>query len=343
MLIWGGETSEERNPGSPTVYLGDGARYDPIQDVWSPMEANGAPRARVSHVAVWTGEEMLIWGGYGRVPGTTGSTAMNDGARYAPHTDTWVPMSREGAPSLGNFPRGVWTGEELIVWSRPFAARTHPPTGARYDPRSDTWSLLVADPAIPGWLTREMVWTGSEVVLWGEPDSASPSGRGVGARWDPQTDQWNGLTWDGAPGERWEPAMLAIDEQVLIWGGSRTPADVGDRQGAIYDLTTEAWTPISVGLDPAPRDWPTASTTIWTGHEAIYWGSRALGRQLQFRGEGAAFDPLNESWRRLPLAPLAARGEHTVVWTGTELIVYGGRTSQSLAGVNDGARYLPPC
>ena len=44
----------------------------------SSISSNGAPTARRNHTAVWTGNQMIIWGGY------DGNNVFNDGARYNP-------------------------------------------------------------------------------------------------------------------------------------------------------------------------------------------------------------------------------------------------------------------
>src|SRR5438309_2119391 len=49
-------------------------------DRWRPFDAARAPSAREGHTAVWTGSEMIIWGG--------GIAGMNTGMRYNPVTDT---------------------------------------------------------------------------------------------------------------------------------------------------------------------------------------------------------------------------------------------------------------
>jgi len=76
-------------------------------DAWTAMSTTGAPSARFAHTAVWTGSEMIIWGG------SDGSNALNTGGRYNPATDTW------GATSI-TVARGshtaVWTGSEMIIW-----------------------------------------------------------------------------------------------------------------------------------------------------------------------------------------------------------------------------------
>ena len=60
------------------------------------------------HTAVWTGNEMIVWGG-------TGELSVTDaGGRYNPGTDSWVPTS--AAPASRNSHSAVWTGSEMIVW-----------------------------------------------------------------------------------------------------------------------------------------------------------------------------------------------------------------------------------
>jgi len=59
---------------------------------------------------VWTGTELIVWGGYG-------DTYLNTGGRYDPATDTWVATTVSGAPSARRQHTAVWTGRELIVWA----------------------------------------------------------------------------------------------------------------------------------------------------------------------------------------------------------------------------------
>ena len=91
MIIWGGSDTAISN-----IIFGDGARYDPQTDTWTAMSSIGAPSARVFHPAVWTGTEMMVWGG-----ASTLNLNVNfaTGARYNPATDTWTPIAAVGSPS----------------------------------------------------------------------------------------------------------------------------------------------------------------------------------------------------------------------------------------------------
>jgi hypothetical protein len=53
-------------------------------DTWTATSTANAPDGRSSHTAVWTGTEMIVWGGW------KPHRALNTGGRYNPSTDSWV-------------------------------------------------------------------------------------------------------------------------------------------------------------------------------------------------------------------------------------------------------------
>ena len=60
---------------------------------WLPTP--GSPDPRYSHTAVWTGTEMIVWGGH-----RAGfSYGMKSGGRYDPSTDSWTPTNIIDAPA----------------------------------------------------------------------------------------------------------------------------------------------------------------------------------------------------------------------------------------------------
>src|ERR1043166_8421340 len=63
------------------------------EDTWTPTSTINAPSARAGHTAVWTGSEMIVWGG-----GATGPTYLNTGGRYNPSTDSWTATNTTNAP-----------------------------------------------------------------------------------------------------------------------------------------------------------------------------------------------------------------------------------------------------
>ena len=60
-------------------------------------------------------------------------------------------------------------------------------------------------------------------------------------------------------------------------------------------------------------------------------------------GRAAGLPPATEwSWSDLPAVELAARSDHSVIWTGSEVIVWGGiTTADGWNTFSDGAAYDP--
>ena len=73
MIIWGGTTL------TLTGALGTGARYDPASDAWHQTNPVDAPSPRHTHTAIWTGSEMIVWGGFQNTAGS-----LDTGGRYSP-------------------------------------------------------------------------------------------------------------------------------------------------------------------------------------------------------------------------------------------------------------------
>jgi hypothetical protein len=81
-----------------------------LGDDWEQRGGGTPPSARDDHTAVWTGSEMIVWGG------SNDSSYFNDGARYNPSANTWTAVTITGASVARNSHTAVWTGSEMIVW-----------------------------------------------------------------------------------------------------------------------------------------------------------------------------------------------------------------------------------
>ena len=79
-------------------------------DSWTTMGAMDAPDGRHLHTAIWTGSEMIVWGGYNN------GVYFNTGGRYNPSTDTWTATSTSNAPAASYAHTAIWTGSEMVVW-----------------------------------------------------------------------------------------------------------------------------------------------------------------------------------------------------------------------------------
>ena len=93
-----------------TLMFDTGGRYNPSTDSWIATSTTNAPIGRYGHTAVWTGTEMIVWGGY------SPANYLNTGGRYNPTTDSWTATSTTSAPSTRWGHTAVWTGSEMIVW-----------------------------------------------------------------------------------------------------------------------------------------------------------------------------------------------------------------------------------
>ena len=124
-------------------------------DTWT-RTAGRAPEGYYS-AAVWTGAEMIVWGGSYEA----WSAITNTGGRYDPATDTWNTTSTgANVPSARKRHTLVWTGTTMIVWGGQNDV-TSVNTGGRYDPTTDTWNPTSTGANVPvnrGGHTA--VWTG---------------------------------------------------------------------------------------------------------------------------------------------------------------------------------------
>jgi hypothetical protein len=135
-----------------------GQAHDPATGAWRTIER--APIAsRFGAVAVWTGSEIIVWGG-GR-----DETAIS-GAAYDPIGDKWRRIS--DAPIALNLASGMWTGREMLVFGSLLDARniadTKTSVGAAYNPATDTWRELPASELSPQ--ATSAVWVGDRMVAW---------------------------------------------------------------------------------------------------------------------------------------------------------------------------------
>ena len=129
-------------------------------DMWTATTTTNAPEARSGHTAVWTGSEMIIWGG--------GAGLMfNTGGRYNPSTDSWAATSTSNAPSVRIGHTAVWSGSEMIVWGGVDDTIHFFNTGGRYNPVTNSWTATNTTNAPDGRSSHTAVWTGSEMIVWG--------------------------------------------------------------------------------------------------------------------------------------------------------------------------------
>ena len=305
------------------------------QSIWE--ECPTLHDGRIYHSAVWTGKELLIWGGGSR------SHYLNDGAAYNPETKTWRTVSTRNAPSGRWAQATVWTGHETIVWGgrSSFAMTAFKRDGGRYNPETDTWTPIPPTDALPASSQMAAVWTGQEMIVWGGVvDGGHISSSG--ARYNPSTGSWTPLPSAGALEGRCDPLSLWTGREMIVWGGLDYARMRTVGTGGRYDPLSNTWKPITINGAPLPI-WAMAG--VWTGEEMLVWGGERVTpgtRANVAQGTGARYHPATDQWRPITMeAAPTARSYPSAVWTGTEMIVWGGAASPAQQKFNTGARYNP--
>jgi N-acetylneuraminic acid mutarotase len=317
MIVWGGYTYT----GGYGMF-GTGGRYDPVADSWMPTYSPGAPEGRGDHTAVWTGNEMIVWGG-GYWTGGDGLyiEPVVTGGRYNPAIDSWTPTPTVNVPDARFGHTAVWTGDYMVVWGGGGEFDSYN-TGGRYYPVGDVWGSTSLAGAPSARSSHTAVWTGDEMIVWGGGNSDT------GARYDPYGDSWTPVSMADAPGARNLHTAVWTGSEMIVWGGG------GSNTGARYGPSSDSWTPLSVAGAPDGRSYHTA---VWTGDEMIVWGG---GDYFNPWNTGGRYDPATDTWEAtsIEVAPLGRR-DHSAVWTGNRMVVWGG--DEGFGSLDSGGRYNP--
>ena len=191
----------------PTVSEGDPPCID---DTWTATSTINAPAARASHTAVWTGSEMIVWGGYFVSLFNTVPVLLNTGGRYNPSTNSWAATSTTNAPTARRGHTAVWTGSEMIVWGGS-GSGGYLNTGGRYNPSTDSWTATSTTNVVDAGLNTA-VWTGSEMIVWAGSFSN-------GGRYNPHTDTWAATSTINAPTARRDHTAIWTGNEMIVWGG----------------------------------------------------------------------------------------------------------------------------
>lgn len=258
MIVWGGTQY------APSALVNTGGRYSPATDSWVPMSTLNAPTPRTNASVIWTGTEMIVWGG----SDPASSTLLNDGAAYNPLTDTWRTITTIGAPAGRAWHTAVWSGTEMIVWGGVDVSATWTNTGGRYDPATDSWQATSISSAPVGRVDHTAVWTGSHMIIWGGRGFSINPLLNTGGRYNPVTDSWQATATADAPTPRNGHSAVWTGSEMFIWGGVDTsgpPVNTGGR----YNPATNQWTVLETSGAPSPRY---GHSAVWTGSAMVIWG-----------------------------------------------------------------------
>lgn len=240
----------------------------------------------------------------------------------------------------------AWTGAEMVVLSRNVNGPPSASNAAAYDPDAGRWRQIAQYPG-PGFPARGVVWTGRELLVW---ETVRRTGTGLiegerseGFAYRPDRDEWRQLP-DAPLPPILNPTALWTGFEMIVWGGTLRVPSVEDlvgvvtAEGAAFNPQLEQWR----SLSPAPLRARTDHSTAWTGQELIVWGgsSGSAEPQMEIFGDGAAYDPRMDRWRSLPPAPVGSRYAHEAIWTGDEMLAWGGITATGTSST-EAAAYRP--
>ena len=293
--------------------------------IWFPTSPTGAPEARTEHTAVWTGVEMIVWGGH-----DGNSIAKNTGARFDPVANTWTPIATAGAPSPRWLHTAVWTGTEMVIWGGfggggSFVALSD---GAKYNPQTNTWAPITAVAQPSARLSHTAVWTGTDMIVWGGFSCVACANAQLdtGARYNPVSDTWTPTATVGAPSARANHTAVWSGSKMIVWGGNNDAAPGPPAlfaSGGVYDPTTDGWAPTNLVGAPLPTR---CHSAVWTGTEMIVFGGQTntgLACDISSTATGSRYNPITDSWNSMSVAPVSSTiSSARVVWTGNQLITW---------------------
>ena len=219
-------------------------------NTWTATAAD-APTARVQHTAVWTGSEMIVWGGHNQ------GSALNTGDRYEPATDSWTSISTTNVPQARSGHTAIWTGTEMIVWAG-YGFSGFLNTGGRYNPGNDSWTATSTTNAPAARYLHIAVWTGSEMIIWGGINSTPYPN--TGGRYNPNTNAWTATSTTNAPVGRAQHTGIWSGSAMIVWGGQNENGYLNT--GGRYRPSTNSWTATTTTNAPGARY---SHTAVWSG------------------------------------------------------------------------------
>lgn len=219
MLVWASAPATVDGLGRQIAGSEVVLAYNPATDSWRRLPSSGLT-PRVDPVLVWTGHELVVWGGLS----FQWDTAYGDGARLNPTTGAWRRLPAAPVPARGQA-AAVWSGQEVLLWG---GATGGAPTGqvgqgAAYSPTTNSWRTLPLSPL----RARRMaagVWTGRVFIVVGGAAGPEMPVPGPGAAaYDPATDRWATLpAAPDYPQTDWGPTGPASQRAgaIGVWTGS---------------------------------------------------------------------------------------------------------------------------
>jgi hypothetical protein len=331
-------TQVHRHQASLPPAAAPGTVQSLAHDRWTELPP--APIAgRSSAAAVWTGEQMLIWGG---VNGPHLGDLVADGASYTPATRRWQLLPPAPIDARVDMAY-VWAGKDLFIWGGldALVGGLHAPAdGALYDPQQRAWLRLPPAPLGPRSYPGAL-WTGDEVIVFGGQPVPFSADRPLAtdlAAYNPSSNRWRTLPPMPPSPKGTIEALTAVagDHRIYVWqtwlhlvrNGNMETGESGQVL-LTYDEASNQWQTLStLGIGPAF----TGPSVLWTGLDLLEPTGGGCGPAVSCPApplsgrHGYRLDLSTTTWSAILLGPIDGLNPMSF-WTGAALLKFSS-TSQ---------------
>ena len=183
------------------------------------------------------------------------------------------------------------------------------------------------------WLDSAAAWDGKNMVV-----ALRKDGKWNGTAFDPCRNAWSPIaeTRDLPRAEPW----LADNDRPFRPSHAHGSSD-GFEKFAVWDVARKAWATVSADRPPKSRG---HYAVALVDRRLLVWGGWA--QSMSTLGDGAVLDIARNTWKPMAAtgAPSPRLAPTAVAWTGSRLIVWGGRFASApgaLRTLGDGAQYDP--
>jgi hypothetical protein len=210
--------------------------------------------------------------------------------------------------------------------------------------------------SLSGVINPSFLWTGTNAILYaGENgcDQQNEGGYQDAALYEPDDNLMTSFT-DIATPFVFNQSALWTGSEMLTFGGRSMHYDLfdgfctGTSNQTGYKVTpgVSSWNELPASNKPSARE---SHTAVWTGSKMIIWGGVYVtiadgGNTYTTLANGGIYDNASNTWQAIiggtGNGDPAARYEHTAVWAGDRMLIFGGRTNTGTY-YSDGASFSP--
>ncbi len=206
-----------------SLSFNDGFTYDIPTDSWSAIPAFGVKR--YDSTSIWTGSEMIVWGGYHSNGSPTYGLKTNTGGAYNPTTNSWRATSLVNAPEARVGHTATWIRGKMLIWGGKYDSKGYNPHNGIYDPQTDTWKSVKAEPRADRYFHKAFTISQNEVLVWGGaknstsnyPVSVCPTEACI---YNIDSDSWRCTILSDLPNGRSDSVLVLKNRKLFTWGGA---------------------------------------------------------------------------------------------------------------------------